>query len=571
MKPAPSILQNIIPDALKGSLDMGLTHRNHRQLRSILFAVMLSISMGPMLMVAWLSYHNYDNLIKNDKYEELEWQLDGAIKSIEQMIESLKSVVLFAARRDRYTELVTTDNLEELFVRLKRQYPFFADLGVIDQKGVQQAYFGPYNLLGADYNKEKWLKVVFDSGLYISHVYSGYREVPHFAIAVSNLDPKTRKLWILRATIDADTLQHFVNTIATSGSDDLFLVDQDGILQTFSKLYGPPLSPFNVSWTNGTQSALNQKGEQFFYTLDRIKNTPWSMVLMRKHYVHHSVWQDFRRKLYLIVLSCMVIDILVIHGLVSFLSGMIKKADEVQLAMLKEAEHTDKLASIGRLAAGVGHEINNPLAIIDQKTGLIVDLLQLSQDFEHKSAIENSLQIVDQSVGRCKTITHRLLGFARRTDMAFETLQINNIIKEVLQFLDNSMTYSRIKVNLQLSDTLPQITSDRLQLQQILLNIINNAIDAIGKDGEITIRTNLVAGDIRVVIQDDGPGIKTEDLSHIFEPFYTTKDAGKGTGLGLSITYGLIKKFGGDITVRSNIGAGTAFTITLPLETSNND
>ena len=126
-------------------------------------------------------------------------------------------------------------------------------------------------------------------------------------------------------------------------------------------------------------------------------------------------------------------------------------------------------------------------------------------------------------------------------------------------------------MELQLQDDLPLIASDQLQLQQIFLNIINNGIDAIGKEGTVSIMTHMAAGDVRVVIQDDGRGIEQEILPHIFEPFFTTKETGKGTGLGLSITYGLIKKLGGDITVRSQVGKGTAFTITLPIQGEKND
>lgn len=571
MKAVALQLPRMLPKSLSTSLDLGLTNRSYKQLRLILFTIMLLISMGPVLLVGILSYRNYDRLIKNEEHAQLEWQLEGAIKSIEQMVDSLKSVVLFAARRDRYTELTNSNNLEQLFVRLKRQYPYFADLGVIDQEGVQQAYFGPYNLEGADYRDTEWFKVVFDSGVYISKVYTGYRQVPHFAIAVSNLDPKTKKLWILRATIDANPLQQFVNSTSTSGVDDLFLIDQEGILQTSSSLFGAPLSLFNTQWQNNHQSVLTWNNEEYLHTINRISNTPWSLVMMRKHYMHQADWQAFRRHLSLIMFTCAVIAVVVVYSLVTLLSALIKKADEVQLAMLKDAEHTDKLASVGRLAAGVGHEINNPLAIINQKTGLIEDLLSMAEQFEHKDTIEQCLQVVNQSVERCRAITHRLLGFARRTEVCSEKVDINDTIKEVLQFLENCMTYSRIKLELKLGDHLPAITSDRLQLQQILLNIINNAIDAIGKDGEISIVTYLVAGDIRVVIQDNGPGIDEKALPHIFEPFYTTKETGKGTGLGLSITYGLIKKLGGDITVRSKINAGTAFTLTLPLENKDND
>jgi two-component system NtrC family sensor kinase len=239
--------------------------------------------------------------------------------------------------------------------------------------------------------------------------------------------------------------------------------------------------------------------------------------------------------------------------------------------MLQEAEHTDKLASIGRLAAGVGHEINNPLAIINQKTGLAEDLLDISTEFEHKKTIQGCLKVIDQSVERCKAITHRLLGFARRADVQNEALQVNDVIKEVVQFLENSMMHNRIRLEFQLQPDLPLIHSDHLQLQQVFLNITNNAIDAIGKDGQVTITTHVVAGEVRVVIQDDGHGIDSDILPHIFEPFFTTKETGKGTGLGLSITYGLIKKLGGDITVRSHVGQGTAFTITLPIHSEKND
>lgn len=560
-----TVFDKVMPDSIKGSINLASPKkRNYRQLQFILKAAMLSIAMVPLLMVAGLSYNYYKDLLQNSEHEQLEWQLGGSIKSIDQMVENLKSVVQFAARRDRYTELITGENLEHLLIRIQRQYGFFADLGVIDQAGIQQAYSGPYNLEGADYSKEEWFREVFERGTYISRVYTGYRETPHFAVAVSNLEPATRKVWVLRATIDAATLQQFINTIKTNASDDLFLVDNEGILQTSSTFYGETLSRYTSTVHAGIRHNLSAGGQNIFEAVGEIANTPWSLVLLKKKYIHQEDWKEFKEKLFLIVCVCIIICIAVVYSLVKVLTGLIRKTDELQIAMFKEAEHTEKLASIGRLAAGVGHEINNPLAIISQKAGLVEDLLLLSPEFEHKEKIIENLYGVYKSVDRCKAITHRLLGFARRTEIATEVIQLNDVISEVLQFLENAMVYTRIKVELRLHDNLPDVISDRLQLQQIFLNIINNAIDAIGKDGLITITTYPVVGDIRVVVEDNGPGIDEDVLSRIFEPFYTTKDPGKGTGLGLSITYGLIKKLGGDITVRSQLGMGTAFTITVP-------
>lgn len=560
-----TIFDKLAPNVVAHSLESSSGQRSYGQLSVVLYSTMLLIALFPVLIVGWLGYQNYNRLFQISEREELEWKLDGKIKSIEHMIMSLKSVVQFTARRDRYMELTEEDNLEQLFVRIQHQYAFFADLGVIDQNGIQQAYYGPYNLQGADYSKEKWFKEVFDKGVYISGVYTGYRKVPHFAIAVSNLDPKTRQLWVLRATIDASTLQEFIDTIKTNATDDLFLVDGEGVLQTSSGYYGKTLARFNSPVEEGIRHRLSSKGEDTFEAIGAIKDTPWSLVLLKRRYIHHEEWKDFRARFIFIIFACILMSLIVVHTLVRMLTGLIRKSDDLQIAMLKEAEHTDKLASIGRLAAGVGHEINNPLAIISQKAGLIEDLMEMTGDFEYKETIRKNLKGVFQSVDRCKAITHRLLGFARRTDVVAERLQVNEIIGEVLQFLDNAMLYSRIKVELHLQDNLPEAVSDRLQLQQVFLNIINNAIDAIGKDGIISITSHTVAGDVRVVIQDNGPGIDKNVLPHIFEPFYTTKETGKGTGLGLSITYGLIKKLGGDITVRSVIGQGTAFTITIPV------
>jgi two-component system NtrC family sensor kinase len=564
---ATTIVDRFLPKALKSSIDLGLNRRNYTQFRLILILVMTTIIVGSVVSVAGLGYYYYRDLLQKEEIDQLRWQIDGKVKSIEALINNLTSVVQFTARNDRYGELLTGDNLGDLFVRIKRQYPFFADLGVIDHVGIQQNYWGPYELTGTDYSGEDWFAELSDKGLYISGVYTGYRQVPHFSIAVRNLDPLTGKIWILRATIDASTLQSFINTIKTNASDDLFLVDDESTLQTVSKYYGPLLTRIDFSFTPGVSNVVTRDYKRVFQVTEKVKDSPWSLVLVKQQYFHHEHWQKFSKKLLLTVFICISIGFVVVYILASALTGLIRKAEETQLSMLREAEHTDKLASIGRLAAGVGHEINNPLAIINQKTGLIEDLIQMSEsDFEHKETIQNCLQVINQSIDRCKAITHRLLGFARRTDVHPEILQVNDIIKEVLMFLDNSMTYSRININLQLDEHLSPITSDQMQLQQIFLNIINNAIDAIGKNGEITIMTHMVAGDVRVVIQDNGPGIAENILPHIFEPFFTTKETGKGTGLGLSITYGLIKKLGGEITVRSHVGQGTAFTITIPLK-----
>jgi two-component system NtrC family sensor kinase len=190
----------------------------------------------------------------------------------------------------------------------------------------------------------------------------------------------------------------------------------------------------------------------------------------------------------------------------------------------------------------------------------------MSEDYNHKQKLEDSIKGIQNAVSRSTVITRRLLGFARRMDVKLEEIDINQQIQEVLGFLDRVVLNQKVQISLSLSSTLPKIQSDRGQLQQIFLNILNNAIDAVGEAGQIDVSTKLKgANTAQVTIKDNGPGIPPDILKKIFEPFFTTKEEGKGTGLGLSITYGLVKKLGGDISVESRLGKGATFTIDLPI------
>lgn len=243
-----------------------------------------------------------------------------------------------------------------------------------------------------------------------------------------------------------------------------------------------------------------------------------------------------------------------------------KKAENA----LRESEQlllqAHKMEAIGRLAAGVAHEINNPLAIINEKAGLIKDLLELSGDFEqNKEKFLSLINGIFDSVNRCRVITHRLLGFSRRIDVSYNVIDLNDAVREVVEFLEKEILFRNIRLTLNLGENLPKIMTDKGQLQQVLLNIINNAIDAVEKGGFIEIFSGVKdENTVRVSIRDNGPGIPKEIIKHIFEPFYTTKEKGKGTGLGLSISYGIMQKLGGTILVQSEVNKGTTFIVEIP-------
>ncbi|MCK5508382.1 MAG: GHKL domain-containing protein, partial [Desulfobacterales bacterium] len=224
------------------------------------------------------------------------------------------------------------------------------------------------------------------------------------------------------------------------------------------------------------------------------------------------------------------------------------------------------LAAIGKLASGIAHEINNPMAVISEKAGWIGDLLT-EEDVKNSpnyNELIKSTQDIKKHVLRGKKVISRLMGFARKEEVEHKKVDINSVLDETHDFLNKKAMFQNIALMKEFQTDLPSIVTDEAQLQQVFINIVNNAIDAINKDGVIRLITKAQDGGVLVSIADTGPGMPEEIRKKIFDPFFTTKAVGKGTGLGLSTSYGIVEKLGGQITVESEIDKGTTFHITLP-------
>ncbi len=230
-------------------------------------------------------------------------------------------------------------------------------------------------------------------------------------------------------------------------------------------------------------------------------------------------------------------------------------------AMQKQLLQADKLASIGQLAAGVAHEINNPLGIILGYTQLLI-----REEPEGTERYED-LKTIERHTRACKTIVEDLLSFARRSPTRKEPASLHDIITEVLSVARHNLEMRRIEIELHFDPEVPALVLDKDKMRQVFMNLIMNAQQAIGKEGRISIQTSLDADrrHVRVSVADTGVGINPRDLPRIFDPFFTTKSPGEGTGLGLSVSYGIVKDHGGEILVESEPGKGSVFTVLLPL------
>jgi two-component system NtrC family sensor kinase len=245
-------------------------------------------------------------------------------------------------------------------------------------------------------------------------------------------------------------------------------------------------------------------------------------------------------------------------------SVVVVMTDITDAALLQaKLAHAERMATIGRLVSGVAHEVNNPLAAILGFTDLLIENPEMPE------SAQESLGIILQETQRTKYIVQDLLSFARQRPVQKEAVQVGAILRQTIKLRSYDFTSHGVQVREDFEKDLPATIGDSQQLQQVFLNIINNAYDAIqesGRRGVITLRTKRMGDSIEITISDNGTGIS--DSARIFDPFFTTKPAGKGTGLGLSICYGIVRAHGGEIQCWNNEGGdGSTFLVRLPAAT----
>ncbi|MBC2709452.1 MAG: PAS domain S-box protein [Desulfosarcina sp.] len=234
-----------------------------------------------------------------------------------------------------------------------------------------------------------------------------------------------------------------------------------------------------------------------------------------------------------------------------------KKLEKTQLQLI----HSEKMASLGRLSAGVAHQLNNPLGGITLYTKLMLE------DYDLEDNAKEDLNRILKDAQRCRDTVRELLTFARQTNQFMKPQNINKAIDQTLFFIQNQTLFHNITVRKKMEPFIPLVLADTQQLSHVFMNIIINAAQAMDGNGAITITTEEAATKDKVIVEimDTGPGISAENLEHLFDPFFTTKEEGEGTGLGLSVVYGIVENHGGTITARSIPGRGSTFTLEFPI------
>jgi signal transduction histidine kinase len=554
-------------------LDPYFTFTDYRKIWTIGIFLLIATALVPLLAVTIIHYQLIQKSVDSELILRTERLASNARRAMTFFLEERLDALRFTVNEIRYDQLTNPHHLTEILRNLKLGFGGLTDLSVIDHTGIQVAYAGPFKLEGKNYSNQVWFVECQKYNFYVSEIFSGYRDLAHIIIAVKSIRPDST-FFILRATLETERLIETLSSFETGAHADIFLTNRSGIIQTSSKYYGDIFEKMTLpvpDFSPRTQTVKSSDGQGrsiitgYAFITTQIADTPFILMVIKQKAGMMGVWQELRSNINWFVSFSIMVIILVVTITCTFMVNKLYLADRAKAETMALIEQNNQLASIGQLAAGVAHEINNPLALINETAGYVKDLVVIKeQSHEDKELLEN-IDYILEAVERCGTITRQLLGFARKFDVSIQKVNLKEVISDVLNFHNKEAEYRNIKVHVDVPEDNLEIKTDRGKLQQILLNLVNNAFQAVENGGWLDIHASYNGPDkVGITISDNGCGMPQECLPKIFEPFFTTKERGVGTGLGLTITYGLVKKLNGNISVESKEDEGTIFTITLP-------
>ncbi len=555
-------------------LDSFYTFTDYWYLWTMSIFILAVTALSPLCIQTFIHHQLIQKSANTEAILSAERLTSNAKRSIAFFMKERMDALIFTVNEMGYTKLTDNDKLAEILKNLKLGFGGLSDLSVIDEDGSMVSYAGQFKLEGKNYKCQPWFLHSLKKKYFISEVFTGYRDVPHIIIAVKSIKPD-KSIFILRATLDTERLMKTLNSYKTNDYTDIFLINHNGALQTPSTNYGDVFKQTNLEIsTYPTNTKVNMKSFQgipvilghSFISTDMVE-TPFILMVQKKKSGRMKTWVELYRKINWAMGISIVLIIIVISFASTFMINKLYHLEMAKAETMMQMEQSQQLASIGQLAAGVAHEINNPLAVINQTAGYLKDLYSFKDEPRNDVEIVDNIDSILDAVDRCGTITQQLLGFVRQFDIKIKKIRLQKIVSDVLSFHKKEAEYRGINVTVSIPDTIPDMETDSGKLQQILVNLINNAFQAVDEGCCLDIiGSQIDTKTIQLVIEDTGCGIPEENLKKIHEPFFSTKHDRMGTGLGLSITYGLVKKLGGNISVQSTEGVGTCFTITLPIK-----
>jgi len=546
------------------------THAHFEHLRRRLRWRLLIAYATPLLVLGLYFYFHYRATLREGIDNHLKSVAENRRNTVDLFLAERVNNVRNAFRGDPSGETPTALEMQLTLDELRRESPTFVDLGLFAPDGVLVAYAGPHpSLLGKNYGEEAWFKTLHsqERDYYLSDVYLGFRGKPHFVVAVKRT--VGGRQWTVRASVDPQKFGEFVARSYLIEEMEAFIINRDGQRQTLFGMVDED-SAASVVPPRTAETMVDEVqvgGVRYLRAVAWLTGNDWALVVRMPADRAYAPMHRAGGVLLGIVGLALGFILLVVLRSTRRLVARLEETDKARQDLALHLFDAAKLASLGEMAAGVAHEINNPLAIVYEEASMVEDILdpQFGQQLDLDDLRERLAAIKEATI-RGRNITGKLLAFSRHHEPDPEPSDINLLVDRVLAVKELDFKVSNIDVTRELDADLPWAMINRNQMDQVLLNLLNNAKDAIHGPGRISIRTRFDGGWVRLDVTDTGCGMTREVLEQVFYPFFTTKGVGKGTGLGLSISYGIVKSFGGRIEVESEVGHGTTFSVFLPIE-----
>ena len=550
-------------------------------MKKTILACMILVPVIPFILVLGVGYYHFTTSLESSTISSMKRIVEDHRQMIDSFLCERKADLEFILDSNSYDILAEPRRLSEILTQLQKKSSAFVDLGLFNKDGIHVNYQGPYKLAGRDYGQEDWFKQVIKEGYYISDIFMGFRKIPHFIIAVTREDAGGKR--VLRATIDTHIFSELVKKVRIGKTGEGYILNAEGMFQTERRSGGNLMDtdPDNLRHDpadEGIRTFVQKdlRGDDYFYAITWMQEKKWLLVVRQEK---ADVFQALRSAAYLITLIA-VIGGGAIIGIAFYLTDRIVRRmedmDSEKDRLGEQLIRAGRLAELGEMAAGFAHEINNPLQIMKSEQSLVQTILSdlkekgRIEESEDLAELEDSVRQIKIQTDRCAEITQAILRFGRHGESTAKDVSIQEFIPEVIAMIEKKASVHGIRINQKMARDVSPIHVDSAQLQQVVLNLFNNAIDAIidkhgVEGGEISVEVaQSDNGNVKITVQDNGCGISSKNLSKVFSPFFTTKPVGKGTGLGLSICYGIIGNMGGVMEVNSEQGVGTAMTILLP-------
>jgi two-component system NtrC family sensor kinase len=543
---------------------------------NIVISIVLVVTI-PLPIVTGTLYSYYRTYVRSTVISNLKGVVAKRCAAIELFLDERVAFLKTLSQTKDISELGMQKNLEYIFSIVKPQFGSFVDMGLINQDGMQSAYVGPYPLLGKNYQDTTWFQEARKKGLYISDIFLGYRQVPHLAIAVEVAKGASPRY--LRATINTDTFQKLLQSGQMGPPRDAYIVNRSRQIQILQVYAGnrEVIDPESIALPEHNDILISEArtihGQKILTASTWLNQDRWVLVVAEDPTSEFiSLFHARRVALILFAIIILSMGALSYYG-AQWIVRKIQQADIEKDMVQEQLMQTNKLVSLGKMAAGLAHEINNPLAIINESANYAKEIMQVRPakgdvpPENRQRELNTALDDIIEEAFKAKDITQRLLGFARKVEAKIEEVDINKLLSDLLKYYGRVITKAgNVRIVENFDPGLTTIRTDPSQLQQVIINLIDNAIYFTSKEGgEVGVVTEKLDSSVNISVSDNGPGLKPGVKQRIFDPFFTTKPVGKGTGLGLAICYGIVKKLGGDIFVESEEDKGAVFTVQLPL------